>query len=273
MDDRDLHDFFGPAQRHRLTVREKERSFDWLDDRIARGYGQYDGSFLWRTLRVIFSGWTPVAAAVVICVVTGAGLSFAQNAVPGDPLYPLKRLGEQMRFRISLDEASKADVGVDHLNARLEEAATMELKGTLTGKAAVMLDQDFRSEHSEAAVRIEALERQPRALHLEEKISKIRERLKKSEERYERTLKTHTRQAVPAMMNTEVEKAVEMKINARAKIDATVDANIDAQIDATIDVNADASSASGSVRVQSREKIDRNIPKEIKKSAVPGVLP
>ena len=190
--DHDLSDFFGPATRHRLTVGEKEQCYEELCTRMASVHlpggmrSVESGSFLWRALGGVFSHWTPVAAVVIVLVLTGTGMTFAQSAMPGDALYGLKRLGEQDRSKIHWDTASKAEVEMDHLDARLSEADDLDSKGKLTEAVTASLDDDFVAEHTQVMVHVQDLEKQAPKPDV---VARIRTRLKTYEDRYARTLK------------------------------------------------------------------------------------
>lgn len=61
-------------------------------------------------LAPLLLGWSLVAPA-------------AQAAIPGEPLYPVKRLWEQVELAVALDDASRAEARLAHLSARVAEAA------------------------------------------------------------------------------------------------------------------------------------------------------
>jgi hypothetical protein len=69
--------------------------------------------------------------AVLACLFLGTGVvtTAAAEALPGDVLYPIKRLGEQVRLAISLDPASRTTVEIDLSRERAEELAGLVALG------------------------------------------------------------------------------------------------------------------------------------------------
>ncbi len=231
----DLDHFFGPAARHRLSVTEKEQAYrDLLKRRqMIAPMSSYSGSFLWRTLSTLFFSWTPAAATVLVLVFTGAGMTFAGQAMPGDYLYPLKRIREQVRSTVQWDTASKADVEMDHLDARLAEAETLEAKGELTAKTAASLDQDFAKTHKEAIENAKVLTFDEKR---QEQADRILTRLEKYEDRYERTLKKHNRQEQKLQQKQEgtadarLMNAKQMPVTGSAALSISADAAVEVAV-------------------------------------------
>ncbi len=192
--DQDLHDFFGPAAQHRLSVTEKEEMFQALRERLPSTHSNvYHGSALWRVFSGLFSSWTPVAAVVVILLLTGAGITSAQSALPGDFLYPIKRIHERMNVSISFSTESKAEVEALHMRKRLDEADALEAKGQLTENTTAEIDQAYRLERRDATKHIVELEAEGKA----DVAASMRARLNAAEDRYERLFKGKRRRQPP----------------------------------------------------------------------------
>ncbi|ASR33960.1 hypothetical protein BAY61_01960 [Prauserella marina] len=73
----------------------------------------------------------PVVAAGIALVVaaTGLGLLLSEDAVPGDPLYHLKRAGETAVIGLTFDEEAKATKHLEFAAKRLDELSAMARQG------------------------------------------------------------------------------------------------------------------------------------------------
>jgi hypothetical protein len=81
-----------------------------------------------------------VAIAVGTIALVGAGSSMAvaaQNALPGDALYPVKRVIEGAQTTIQVDEISKGEVLLANASGRLDEVAELRDRNTPEGIAAL----------------------------------------------------------------------------------------------------------------------------------------
>ena len=75
--------------------------------------------------------WAVSAAALVVLV--GAGgtgtLMASQGSVPGDALYPVKRVSERARMMVTFSDAQEADLRVTLLDRRMKELEEVTEKG------------------------------------------------------------------------------------------------------------------------------------------------
>jgi len=63
-----------------------------------------------------------LATAFILAVIgTTTSVSFAQNSLPGDLLYPIKIAAEKVQFKLADNGAAKADLGAEFANRRLHE--------------------------------------------------------------------------------------------------------------------------------------------------------
>jgi hypothetical protein len=142
----------------------------------------YKGSFLWGMLTGMFSSFAPVAAVIVVLVLTGAGYTYAKTALPGDFLYPLKRVSEKIETAIHFSSEQKLRSNELHIGNRLDEATELEKKGQLNEKTSAQLEQEYRLERRQALDHIQELEdagNKPVA-------DQAKARLNAAEDRYER---------------------------------------------------------------------------------------
>jgi hypothetical protein len=185
--DQDFEHLFGPAKRNRLSVDEKEAIFANLKQQISATHRapSYEGSMLWRVFSGVFSSYTPIAAVVVVLVLVGGGAAVAQNAVPGDFLYPIKRVTERIHSTTRLTPESKADSETSHMDNRVNEATLLQQRGELTEEARVELDNEYRRERREAIKSMQELDETGD----EQASALLRARMKATEDRYERLFK------------------------------------------------------------------------------------
>jgi hypothetical protein len=93
-----------------------------------------------------------VAAGTAVLLGTGTSMAFAaQDALPGDALYPVKRVMEGARSAIQVDEVSKARVLLASASGRLDEASALTDRGAAGESALPGALDDFSSQAESAA--------------------------------------------------------------------------------------------------------------------------
>lgn len=108
-----------------------------------------------------FSRKSIAGVMVFTLLFSGAGVSFAaENAVPGDVLYPIKvEVNEPVVAALSVSQESKVLWNAERAERRLEEAALLASNGTLTDERKKELEERF-DQHAERVIaeveRIEA---------------------------------------------------------------------------------------------------------------------
>jgi len=82
------------------------------------------GPFIWR------QSWSVAVAAVLIIVLTGSSTAIASsNAMPDEPLYPVKLATEDMRLAVAVSDTQKAQVHTQLAETRAVEVETMADEG------------------------------------------------------------------------------------------------------------------------------------------------
>jgi hypothetical protein len=82
------------------------------------------GPFIWR------QSWSVAVAAVLIIVLTGSSTVIASsNALPDEPLYPVKLATEDMRLAFAVSDTQKAQVHTQLAETRAAEVETMADQG------------------------------------------------------------------------------------------------------------------------------------------------
>lgn len=87
-------------------------------------------SFDHRTLRPDFRPilrWALVASVILAIMATGVPATLA--SVPGDPLYPLKLTLEQVEVTLASSPQTRANLGLNHAERRLQETRTLLERG------------------------------------------------------------------------------------------------------------------------------------------------
>lgn len=87
-----------------------------------------------------------VAAVFLVVVLTGAGgvVTFSQAALPGDGLYAVKRISEQVAYTVTLNDVQRVQLSAQYSDRRLSEVENLMAKGSYQ-KAGVAL-QEFKQQ-------------------------------------------------------------------------------------------------------------------------------
>lgn len=94
-----------------------------------------------------------IAAGTVALLGAGTSMAVAaQDALPGDALYPVKRVIEGAKTTLQVDEVSQGEVLLDNASGRLDEVFALQARNSTEGVAAMpgALD-DFSEQATEAA--------------------------------------------------------------------------------------------------------------------------
>ena len=143
-------------------------------DRMRRTLHAYMGMKPLRTpasTSVPSFGWfftmRPIAAVLVLGLfVSSAGISYAaENALPGDLLYPIKtQVNEPVQGALAISSAAKTAWAMDVAGTRVEEAATLAAEGRLSPVTQQELQINFEQHAQQATVAItEAASSSPEA--------------------------------------------------------------------------------------------------------------
>lgn len=123
---------------------------------------------------VISYGWIsilhrPAAAALVLVLVFGSGVSYAaEGALPGDALYTVKTVvNEPVRVALAANAEVKAEVQMEIAERRIEEAAVLSAEGRLDDSTQDELAASFKSYAAAVSETIEAVAAQDASATLE----------------------------------------------------------------------------------------------------------
>ncbi len=95
--------------------------------------------------------WVVVALFLIVCF-SGVGgiLSISQRALPGDPLYSVKRLSEDVAVGLALSDVGKIDLQAEFIERRIEEVEALIEVGNYQQAAEAL--SEFEQEVNQAVV-------------------------------------------------------------------------------------------------------------------------
>lgn len=87
------------------------------------------------------------AAALLVIVATAGGVLASRDALPGDPLYGMKRAAESVGDALTLGDTARAERKLDSATTRLDEVQTLVTRGPATPDTQLLQSaiQDFDS--------------------------------------------------------------------------------------------------------------------------------
>lgn len=96
-----------------------------------------------------------IVAVLLIAVAAGGGVSLAaENALPGEVLYPVKvEVNENVRTAFAFSQEAKAEWRVEQTERRLQEAEKLAVQGELEGSAAATVESKFE-QHTQSLAEI-----------------------------------------------------------------------------------------------------------------------
>ena len=228
----------------RLTREEKDslrnEIFSYMEENPARaenasmrGFGASNRNSPWKFFGILYK--PAFAGAVMICIlVFGVSFSYAaENALPGDVLYPVKiYINENIRTAISVTPQAKAGWEIRQAERRLEEAEKLASEGRLSVQASAEIAASFQSHAEQIHKNIEQFKSKGQindaaeiSSNLEASLSahkKILSELKKEEKKDDQDEKKETKDifqdvSIQAKETHEIRASAEEKINARAQ--------------------------------------------------------
>jgi hypothetical protein len=123
-------DAVGPTprerERMRLRVLAEFKAMDFESPPAAGGVVRHLGA------RSTAPGRLMVAMAAALCLILTLGamsLLLSRDALPGDPLYAIKRTAESASFGLAFDDATKARKHIEFATARIDEMEGMAARG------------------------------------------------------------------------------------------------------------------------------------------------
>ncbi len=155
--DKNLKQLFQDAREMRLSGDEKSLLQATLLNHVRKNKSQRQ--HVYRSNIQPFKLYKPMPIIIAILLALGGGTSFAaQNALPGDALYPIKiHVTEQVQGLATLSDESKANWEAMLANRRLQEAEELAAKSKLNAEARADLEANFETHANKAQERIQKL--------------------------------------------------------------------------------------------------------------------
>lgn len=102
----------------------------------------------------------PIALVIILFVTVGGGVSVAaENALPGDALYPVKvSVNEEVRVLLAVSAESRTEWEIKRLDRRLTEAAKVEAKGEVKEEVRTQIEENFERQADKVEAHIAELE-------------------------------------------------------------------------------------------------------------------
>lgn len=100
-------------------------------------------------------------AFVIIAIVftSGVGISYASvDALPGDTLYPVKEVREEVTERFIRDDTKRVEYAIERAHRRLQEVEALAARGRLDAETEVLVQAKFEKFSQRADARIARLE-------------------------------------------------------------------------------------------------------------------
>lgn len=97
-------------------------------------------------------------AAVVIVMLTGGVSYAAEGSMPGQPLYPIKQINEEVKAAVTVSAKATADWNARRAERRLEEATTLAVQGKLNEKTELELTTKLKAHVKATETEIKKLE-------------------------------------------------------------------------------------------------------------------
>lgn len=181
------------ASRGRVVarVRQEQAASGWLS-RLSSVFGHI---LMRRAAR------SAVALLMILAMLMlGTGVvSASQSAVPGESLYPVKRIYEQVSFSITVDAVQRASLSVEFSEHRLSEAEELVTRGNFEMAKTTL--QDYQKEVQQAVTLLQQVnerrgyEREALALYINKSLVESSERLASLVEAMPQSVKEEAKKA------------------------------------------------------------------------------
>lgn len=142
----------------RLSISEFAKSKPVREERTVE-FGSHTKQRSWFLPLFTFRPM-PIALAIILFVTVGGGVSVAaENALPGDVLYPVKvSVNEEARARLAASAESRTEWEIKRLERRLTEAAKVEARGEVREEVRAQIEENFERQADKVEARIAELE-------------------------------------------------------------------------------------------------------------------
>lgn len=144
----------------RLTPDEKALMRSQLEEYMAFRPVRTEQKVQHTNIVSISWSYRAVSAFLVVALLftSGVGVTYAsEDALPGEYLYPVKEVSEEVRTQLILSDERKAQWLMERAHRRLEEAHLLAQEGSLNDETASLVEERFIKHANRAQKRIDIL--------------------------------------------------------------------------------------------------------------------
>jgi hypothetical protein len=100
-----------------------------INNETEKQSNREDRIYLRKQRMPLFRALIAVLVVVILLAGSSATVFAAQNSLPGEPLYAIKSLSEDVRFAVALNPQTKLDLTLTYTNRRAEEISSLVANG------------------------------------------------------------------------------------------------------------------------------------------------
>jgi hypothetical protein len=100
-----------------------------INNETEKQSNREDRIYLRKPRMPLFRALIAVLVVVILLAGSSATVFAAQNSLPGEPLYAIKSLSEDVRFAVALNPQTKLDLTLTYTNRRAEEISSLVANG------------------------------------------------------------------------------------------------------------------------------------------------
>lgn len=125
------------------------------DENVARLLSQSNNTF---RIKNLLRPMPIFAVITIFATMAGGGITYAaQAALPGEALYPVKILSENVATDLTFSTKGKAELGAQHAERRLEEASVLTAQGKMNATTSAVVAEHFDQNTDETNKNIASL--------------------------------------------------------------------------------------------------------------------
>ncbi len=253
---KDLAAFFAPAQQVSLGTLERASILSGIvGGHVPHASPVHEAA----PIKMTFFRWmVPALGIVFLAGAGGIGISYAaEDALPGEFLYSIKRASEQLEASFRFSAEARANADAKRMERRMQEAKKLRETAKLTDSVSTTLDQEFRLERREANQHIQELEENGK----EQAAAILRARLNATEDAYKRYVQRSddSSSSAPAKNYPTLVEPVITEVVRKAEVAGGSAMSAYASAATTVKVSDDGSRLESRSRIEVRSTHDTNV--------------
>lgn len=129
-----------------------------------------------------YKKFVPAFVIAGLLLLSGGVSLAAERALPGDSLFALKKVNEEVLGLAAVSPEAKARLALEVGERRLQEAATLSVQGKLTGERKALIQQEFKKQAAQVKNQVASLISQNNIIAAQEIVLDFESSLKAHEE-------------------------------------------------------------------------------------------